>query len=110
MADHHDGAAPMGASDHRVFDMTSAALWRGGIHDLVVEGLPRLARQWGHHDASDTAMVAPGELVETDVQAGIREQVVNDCHGLNVARCDTRSILTSARGVFGEEPFDGGVG
>ena len=103
--------------------MTSAALWRGGIHDLVVEGHPRLARQRGHHDASDTAMVAPGELVETDVQAGIREQVVNDCHGLNVARSirafsgscsltrrerdarrDTRSILTSARGVFGEEP------
>ena len=37
MADHHDGAAPMGASDHRVFDMTSAALGRGEIHDLVVE-------------------------------------------------------------------------
>src|SRR4051812_5756809 len=82
MADHHDGAAPVGASDHRVFDMSSAALWRGDIHDLVIEGHPGRARQRGHHDASDTDMVAAGELVETDVQAWVRDQVVDDCHDL----------------------------
>src|SRR4051794_35576449 len=91
MADHHDGAAPMGASDHRVLDMTSAALGRGDIHDVVVEGHPGPARQWDDHDASDTAMVAAGELVDAHVQAGIRQQVVDDCHGLKVARSAVRA-------------------
>jgi hypothetical protein len=99
----------MGASDHRVLDMVSAALWRGAIDDVVVEGHPRPARQRGDHDASDTGMVAPAELVDTDVQAGIREQVVDDCHGLKVARSirplsGSRSLISLTKLL----PQDGG--